>query len=163
MSLRIFRISNIFSWSVAIFCGCLLFWVSQSVQTKEEEIRKLSHRNGLELEAIRVLEAEWDYLNSPVRLEELAKNHLRLDRMTPEKVMQDIASIPDPQENGEAAIAPAVLPIPVSTAPKAIPEAKPQLQPQQAARPAAANIIQNADRNSFSALLQDLSAEGGAE
>ncbi|MEM6781043.1 MAG: hypothetical protein AAF569_04185 [Pseudomonadota bacterium] len=150
MSLRIFRISNIFSWSVAILFGSLLFWVSQSVQRAEEELRYLNHKVNLELEAIRVLEAEWDYLNSPMRLEKLATEHIPAQPVTADQVMEDISAIPQPPV---APLIPPVKPIPVSLSAPAEDVAETS-EPQD-------NIIQNSDRNKFNALLENLNDEGG--
>lgn len=144
MSMRIFRISNVFAWSVAILLGSMLFWVSQSVQRAEDEVRRLNHLVNLEIEAIRVLEAEWDYLNSPLRLEKLADTHLPVQSTQTDQVVGDVADIMTP----DVPVIPRVKPVHVSlSAPPAEPSPQPIVQK---------NIIQNSDRNEFNALLENL-------
>ncbi len=157
MSLRIFRISNVFSWSVAILLGSALFWVSQSVQRQEESLRRLSRQVNLELEAIRVLEAEWDYLNSPVRLETLADTYLPVENPESLQVTEDISDIPE----AAAPVVPSVKPIPVSLS--ATPPSDGELAPASTPpeETPSENVIQNSDRQKFNALLEGLDEGGG--
>lgn len=152
MSLRIFRISNVFSWSVAVLLGSMLFWVSQSVQRQEEALRHLNRQVNLELEAIRVLEAEWEYLNSPMRLEALANTYLPVENPEPLQVTEDISDIPE----AVAPVVPSVKPIPVSLS--ATPPSSEELAPASDApeETPAENVIQNSDRQKFNALLEGL-------
>ncbi len=66
-----FRLSGLFFIVIAIFCGVLLFQTSQSVQSREDELANIEEKNIKEEEEIRVLTTEWDYLNSPQRLENI--------------------------------------------------------------------------------------------
>ena len=52
-------------------CGALLFTVSQDVQSIERDIRTVDNSVDNEKEALRVLRAEWHYLNRPDRLEKV--------------------------------------------------------------------------------------------
>lgn len=74
-----FRISGIISVLVAIFCAAILFWTSQSVQRAEKKLSDVTSYSLNEKESLRVLSAEWDYLNRPDRLEELTSGNLDLD------------------------------------------------------------------------------------
>ena len=71
--MRIFRISNVMILLIAATFGVFLFWTSQDVQKKERELAKIKAALAQEQETIRVLSVEWDYLNRPQRLEDLAK------------------------------------------------------------------------------------------
>ncbi|MEM7679797.1 MAG: hypothetical protein AAF182_02185 [Pseudomonadota bacterium] len=63
---------------IAVVAGGALLHISQMVQGKEEQLGRLEQRITAEQEAIRVLNAEWAYLNSPTRLEELSAEYLGL-------------------------------------------------------------------------------------
>lgn len=65
------RLSGIFFVFIAVLCAVLLFQTSQSVQSLEDELQDIEAVNKREKEEIRVLSAEWDYLNNPARLEKI--------------------------------------------------------------------------------------------
>lgn len=158
MSLRIFRISNVFAWSLAVFFGSVLFYVSQSVQRSDEQLRYIHHQVNLELEAIRVLEAEWDYLNSPMRLENLAQAYLSVELPDAQKISNDVSVVPEAQ----VPLVPGRKPIQVSLSskPVSVPAPAPTAEePKKSAEKT--NVIQNADRNKFNALLEDLNGGEG--
>ena len=70
---------SVLLWLVlATFCGIALFHTSQKVHDEREKLAHLSQSIGKEEESIRVLQAEWGYLNQPHRLEKLAQNYLKL-------------------------------------------------------------------------------------
>ncbi|MGH1403675.1 MAG: cell division protein FtsL [Alphaproteobacteria bacterium] len=58
--------------------GYALMRVSYDVQELERDIVRYEHDISREEEAIRVLNAEWAYLNNPMRLEELAHGYMEL-------------------------------------------------------------------------------------
>ena len=155
MTLKIFRISNVFSWSLAVLCGSLLFWTSQSVQRAEDDLRHAKKMVGLELEAIRVLEAEWDYLNSPYRLDAIVQSHFEDAQTIKPNIISSPSHIPSPQADSmdnEAEL------IHVSVKP-----ARKPATPRPSARTQASlpqNIIKNENRRSFDKLLQDLDVKG---
>ncbi len=66
-----FKISGLFFVLIALLCGVLLFKTSQSVQGLESRLASIEEINQKEKDEIRVLATEWDYLNSPQRLESL--------------------------------------------------------------------------------------------
>lgn len=81
----------------AIAAGTLLFWTSQSVQRAEDRLENLTRAVANEEQAIRVLNAEWAYLNRPDRLEDLAVRYLDLTDPAPAAaVLQDVSALPDP-------------------------------------------------------------------
>ncbi len=68
-----------FLWLVlAIMVGFGLFHVKYQVQALEEELTRLNAAILKEQQQTHVLRAEWSYLNTPTRLEELAARHLDL-------------------------------------------------------------------------------------
>ncbi len=68
-----------FLWlALAIIVGFGLFHVKYQVQDLEEELARLNAAILKEQQQIHVLRAEWSYLNTPSRLEELAARHLDL-------------------------------------------------------------------------------------
>ncbi len=93
------RISSIFHLALAFFFGAILFWTSQSVQDKERHIYEARNMLAQEQETIRVLSTEWDYLNSPIRLEKLAKQGVGMDETANENgigIVSKVGEIPEP-------------------------------------------------------------------
>ncbi|MBI4031754.1 MAG: energy transducer TonB [Proteobacteria bacterium] len=89
------RISLILAVSAAVVSGVMLFSVSQKVQTAESEQRRLSAAVEGERETIRVLNAEWDYLNRPDRVEDLAREYLRMKPPQAGQMESDAAVLPE--------------------------------------------------------------------
>lgn len=97
--MRIFRISNFLFLMVAVCFGVLLFWTSQAVQTKEDQLADAKKKLQQEQETIRVLSVEWDYLNRPQRLEKLATEQLGMELPSAKEVVRTAADIPEPVES----------------------------------------------------------------
>lgn len=118
----------------AIAAGALLFWTSQSVQQAEDRLADLQRSVLSEEQSIRVLRAEWDYLNRPDRLEGLASEYLGLSSsVAPLNISGDAGQLPNPS-------------VPV------LPEDKPFAEP----RP----VALQGDEKDFRALLNGLQMEG---
>ncbi len=156
MKNRVFRLSNIFSWSLAFLLGAVLFHVSQSVQRAENQLRDLNHKVNLELEAIRVLEAEWAYLNAPTLLEDLAQSHLKVEELSADQVMDEVADIP----SVELPVILKVKPVYVSSKVSASAKKEKSRSVTPAKSLPVKNVIQNADRQNFNSLLDSLTQEG---
>lgn len=94
-----FRISSLFFVVVAVVAGTLLFQTSQSVQRLEGDLHDVTQNVGHEKESLRVLGAEWDYLNRPERLEKLTLENLDMDAVHAEKTdfISDDGSVPEPE------------------------------------------------------------------
>lgn len=122
------KLSSITAFLLALLSGAALFWVSQQVQQVEREQRQLQQVMVQEKEAIRVLNAEWDYLNRPDRLEVLAGQYLKMEPAKADDLLQDASAIPEPvvvplPPKGRPVFAStAQAPIPVKSSP---PKAKP--------------------------------------
>lgn len=142
--MKLFRISNILILIVAAFLGSLLFWTSQSVQEQEDRLYHLKSLSAQEEDALNVLAAEWDYLNRPQRLEELAKTHLSLDEGDDMPVLTDASLIAKPV-------------IPPAPRVKPVSFQRPAPKKQEQSSP----VIQQSDSRQFDALLKTL--DGGAQ
>lgn len=64
--------------SLAVIAGAALFHTSQKVTDGKSKLDTIIARTAKENEALRVLEAEWAYLNQPGKLEKLVKQYLDL-------------------------------------------------------------------------------------
>jgi hypothetical protein len=101
----------------------------------QERLAAILHDAAREKETIRVLEAEWSYLNQPDRLEKLARQHLKLEPMRGRQFasLESLADAPPekaPEKTGEKT---AVLENALSPAP-ALPE-KTQIEKPKAEKP----------------------------
>lgn len=96
--MKLFRISNILLLCVAVGLGALLFRTSQSVQGAEDRLAELNRDIRQEQESIRVLDAEWDYLNRPQRLEELANKYLKVAPPQSGQFIENAGAVPEPVE-----------------------------------------------------------------
>lgn len=146
MSRRRARLSILLAIVLAVIAGTALFRVSQQVQVAEEEQQNLIAAVASEKEAIRVLNAEWDYLNRPDRLEELSQEYLHMQQPQMKQMENSPEQLPETRAP-EMKAQPAVMEVPAS-APRPI--AKPQRVQQQPQR-------------DFQKILGDLApAAGGA-
>lgn len=92
------KLSTLIPFAFAIILGATLFWVSQQVQMLERESRILNEQISSEQEGMRVLSAEWDYLNRPDRIEALAVKYLdKMDSVVPDNLLRDARAVPEPQ------------------------------------------------------------------
>ncbi|WP_119300205.1 cell division protein FtsL [Dongia deserti] len=87
------RISAIVWVVVLALLGIGLFQVKYNVQSQERELREVRRQIEANYAAIHVLEAEWSYLNDPLRLADLARRHTELVPTTPGQI-SDFASLP---------------------------------------------------------------------
>jgi len=145
------KISSLLHLLIAFGCGAVLFWTSQSVQDKERQIAQTRTVLAQEQEAIRVLSTEWDYLNSPLRLEKLATQGVGMDEQSNKDgvgIVDKVGAIPEPLRPALPSIKPASLS-------RIVPAAGQQLENGV--------IIPNAsDKARFENVLNTMQ-EGGAE
>jgi hypothetical protein len=88
---------SVLVWTVILaLLGIGLFQVKYNVQSKERELRDVRRQIEGNLTSIHVLEAEWSYLNDPLRLADLARRHTDLLPTTPNQI-GDIANLPPRQ------------------------------------------------------------------
>ena len=72
---------------LAVAVSGALFRVSYRVQHLERHLIGINKQIAQEEESIRVLQAEWSYLNDPARLETLAHKHLDLRPTSPGQIV----------------------------------------------------------------------------
>ena len=139
---------SVLVWTVILaLLGVGLFQVKYNVQSKERELRDVRRQIEANLTSIHVLEAEWSYLNDPLRLADLARRHTDLLPTTPNQI-GDIASLPPrpveqpltPPELMPDATTPAA-PLLSSAAPQEIAPEQPLPAQQPAAQVTAAPIV----------------------
>lgn len=143
------RLTSLTALLLAVLAGAALFWVSQQVQQVEREQRQLLVGIDQREESIRVLKAEWDYLNRPERLEELANKYLNMTPVTADTMIQSISAIPEPEEATSAPIEQAVN---ISTA---IPAKAAPVQPKVALPPPTLNQNDVPQEEAFGKVLSD--------
>jgi hypothetical protein len=129
------RISAIIWVVVLALLGVGLFQVKYNVQSQERELREVRRQIETNYNAIHVLEAEWSYLNDPLRLADLTRRHTELVPTTPGQI-GDFATLPPRIEDAPATPETPAEPEPplVSSAPQA--PAAPVLQVKATEAPA---------------------------
>jgi hypothetical protein len=86
--------TGIVMWlALAIVVGVGMFVVKYKVQALEDELTAKREQIARDRGAIRVLDAEWTYLNDPERLRRLSAQHLGFGPAVPQNVI-DIAGLP---------------------------------------------------------------------
>ncbi len=84
---------------VAALSGAALLHISQNVQQAEDDLARAKLSYESQQEMIRVLDVEWAYLNSPGRLEVLAREYLDVQapgagQMMPGQIALPVGDIP---------------------------------------------------------------------
>ena len=95
-----------------------LIGVSQKVQRIEGEIAAYDIQIEREQERIRVLKAEWAFLNDPARLDALASGALGLGATDSENVVSDTGDIPDYEANADTDTVEGAIPVSYGSQPK---------------------------------------------
>jgi hypothetical protein len=88
------RSFRLFSIIFVIAAGAGLFQLKYQVETKDRQLQALQRQLVEDQRAIRVLDAEWAYLNSPDYLQDLAVRYLGLRPTAPGQVLRDISLLP---------------------------------------------------------------------
>ena len=167
--MKFLRLSTIAALTLTMASGAVLFSTAQKVQQAESRVARLKSSVSQEEQTIRVLRAEWDYLNRPDRLEALVKNNLELVPATPESVRDDSSHLPSvrmpviparkPGITGVTSI-PAVYTPPESPSTNSSEQAVPVVEPAPALqRP----VAPQSPKNDFQSLMNDLAPAGGKE
>lgn len=84
--MKLLRPRTFFVFALAGLSGAVLLHASQNVQQAEDHLAAIELSIYRQQEKTRMLKAEWEALNSPNRLERLAKEFLDLAPVTPEQV-----------------------------------------------------------------------------
>ena len=90
------RIGTLVWLILAALASGALFSISYAVLALEEELEGLNHAIVEEQTAIRVLEAEWSYLNSPARLQTMIDDLTELQPMRPGQILASVDGVPHP-------------------------------------------------------------------
>jgi len=130
----------------ALVCGAMLFKTSQAVTDGRTKLDILTAETRREEDSLRVLQAEWSYLNQPDRLEKLASQYLKLAPMRGKQFTQaqdlPLRPVPEtpaaPQDDLIAAIA---TDIERSTAPQNATATADEKKSASAAEPAAGSVM----------------------
>ncbi len=80
------------SLALVLVSGYALMSTNYGVQELEREVARLDRSIDREAEALRVLKAEWAYLNNPMRLEELAHGYMALVRPESSQLISNVPS-----------------------------------------------------------------------
>lgn len=147
-------------FALAAIAGAALLHTSQRVQHAEDRLSNLRADIAREQDAIRVLKAEWEYLNRPERLEKLAAEFLNLvppspDTM-PDDMLEQAAELPDMQTKDEPQIHPAFFEQ-QQQIPQAIPRPKSKPITTRIKKPEKPRPIQTAEPvKAFDTLLDEI-------
>lgn len=92
---------------IAGVLGALLLYTSQGVQIATDDLNSLKQAIEQEQKTIRVLDAEWAYLNAPERLEKLAQEYFGVSSPSAAQMIGQSEALdlpfPAPIENAGAA------------------------------------------------------------
>lgn len=162
------RIGTIVWFVLLALLGVGLFQVKYAVQAKERDLRAVNRQITADRQILRVLEAEWSYLNDPVRLADLTRRHTDLVPAMAGQIagFDALRERPANQPLPEAPLPDSPAPLLVGTTPQAAPQAGSQMAPvQQAALPPDAPANKAASPETGAAAFYTSSAGGsdGAE
>ncbi len=166
------RIGTVIWFVVLALLGVGLFQVKYAVQAKERELRKVNRQIAADHDAMRVLEAEWSYLNDPVRLADLTRRHTDLTPVMASQIATVEGLAPRPADAPEEAPAlPLIASVPetdvAATAVAAI-VTQPAPQPQNAPIFNTSSVKTETapaeeDDATIRAILQDMQATQGSD
>lgn len=150
------RISTIATLMMALGAGFVLFQTSQNVQRAEDRLNDVREALGKEQETVRVLETEWDYLNRPDRIEELAQQYLKMSSPELSALVKDGKNIPQPGQS----VLPGRKPVLAAATPASPPAGAPApAAPAQARNLPMPSPVTNDARQQFNDLLNDLAGQ----
>lgn len=140
------RLRTVFIYALAVLAGSMLLQTSQNVQQSEAELAAITADVNRENDSIRILKTEWAFLNSPGRLETLARQYLKLSPPDPGRIANDGTEIPAKTEP------------PVESPMQAQPVS---FTPVPSAKPTPSSIKNPPKEKSLDDLLKQVSKEGG--
>jgi cell division protein FtsL len=88
------RLGIVFWFVLVAAAGFTTFKVKYAVQDIEDQLNRVRRHTIAEQQEIRVLTAEWTYLNQPERLAELNRRFLQLAPIAAKQLQRTIADIP---------------------------------------------------------------------
>ena len=87
------RFAALFWLMLVVAAGFTTFKVKYAVQDIEDELNRVRKHTIAEQQEIRVLTAEWTYLNQPERLADLNRRFLSLVPVVPKQLQRPVADI----------------------------------------------------------------------
>ena len=87
------RIVNIVALAITVMFAFGLYKLKYNTSISEDQLVQLQRDIAQEQRALRVLKAEWSYLNRPERIQALAAKHLELEPLDPGQILE-IKDIP---------------------------------------------------------------------
>jgi hypothetical protein len=88
------RLGTLFWLGLVLASGSLTFSVKYTVQGIDDQLRQTRKQIVADQEQIRVLTAEWDYVNRPTRLADLNQRFLHLEPIAAKQLAQGVEDIP---------------------------------------------------------------------
>jgi hypothetical protein len=88
------RIGALFWLVLVVAAGFVTFKVKYAVQDIEDELNRVRKHTIAEQQEIRVLTAEWTYLNQPERLAELNRRFLQLGPVGTKQLQRTVEDVP---------------------------------------------------------------------
>jgi hypothetical protein len=88
------RRSLLVGYGLAVLGAVGVFQMKYQIETKERLFRQLQQQYLSDQKSLRVLEAEWAYLNSPASLQELTGKYLELGPVPPNRILVSPSLLP---------------------------------------------------------------------
>ena len=88
------RLRTVAVFAMAGVTGAILLHTSQSVQRAEDQLAALKNSILQEQDSIKLLKAEWAYLNNPERIENLSRQYLDLKTPSSDAITAQAADVP---------------------------------------------------------------------
>src|SRR5713101_5428513 len=88
------RLGAVFWFVLVLVVGFTTFKVKYAVQDIEDQLNRVRRHTIAEQQEIRVLTAEWTYLNQPERLADLNQRFLGLAPIAAKQLQRTIADVP---------------------------------------------------------------------
>jgi hypothetical protein len=124
------RLGALFWLLLVVSAGFVTFKVKYAVQDIEDELNRVRKQTVSEQQEIRVLTAEWTYLNQPERLAELNRRFVQLTPIGAKQLQQKIDEIPlrplpPPSAPPDVLVASTTEPVATQSAAQAAPTGEP--------------------------------------
>ena len=131
------RFLNMISFSALIGSAIWMYSIKYDTIYHAEQVKKLENRLDKERQSITVLQAEWQHLNRPGRLQAVADKHLNLKPLAATQIVK-AGELPEKAPGGDALarkldalITGAISPVQAKPAPQRfVPAAKASVKPQ---------------------------------
>ena len=88
------RRSLLIGYGLVVLGVAGVFQMKYQIETKERLLRQLQQQYLSDQKSLRVLEAEWAFLNSPESLQELTGKYLELGPVPPDRILASPSLLP---------------------------------------------------------------------